>query len=119
MTVLLCAQVSRAQEVDAAGQEIAAAQDQAGQPMEQPPVEASSVTVLDKITIVSTGDGGNGRGVGASQITNDVTKMIAQAPAIFEGLTGVKLADLLGGVPGLTERNGKDEDNGKPSGGAA
>ena len=53
MTVLLGAQVSRAQEVDAAGQEIAAAQDQAGQPMEQPPVEASSVTVLDKITIVS------------------------------------------------------------------
>jgi flotillin len=58
------------------------------------------LTRVDKITIVSTGDGGNGRGVGASQITNDVTKIIAQAPAIFEGLTGVKLADLLGGVPG-------------------
>jgi hypothetical protein len=44
--------------------------------------------------------------------------MIAQAPAIFEGLTGVKLADLLSAVPGLTERNGKDDGNAKPSGGA-
>ncbi|MCC6626964.1 MAG: flotillin family protein [Chloroflexi bacterium] len=64
------------------------------------------LTKVDKITIVSTGDGSNGRGVGASQITNDITKMVAQAPAIFEGLTGVTLTDLLKNVPGLREGGG-------------
>ena len=70
---------------------------------------AEPLTKVDKITIVTTGDGGNGRGVGASQITNDMTKMIAQAPALFEGLTGVKLADLLSGVPGTdrAQRQGR------------
>jgi flotillin len=62
---------------------------------------AEPLTKVDKITIVSTGDSSNGRGVGASQITNDVTKMIAQAPAILEGLAGVTLADLLKRVPGI------------------
>lgn len=68
------------------------------------------LTKVDKITIVSTGDGSNGRGVGASQITNDITKMVAQAPAIFEGLTGVTLADLLKNVPGLRAGSGGSHD---------
>jgi flotillin len=75
---------------------------------------AEPLTKVDKITIVSTGDGSNGRGVGASQITNDVTNMIAQVPAIFEGLTGISLADLLKRVPGITDREGS---NGGPSAG--
>ena len=35
-----------------------------------------------------------------------MAKMIAQAPALFESLTGVKLADLLSRVPVLAEPAG-------------
>ncbi|MCC6177678.1 MAG: flotillin family protein [Chloroflexi bacterium] len=54
---------------------------------------------VDKITIVS--QGGDGRGFGANQITEDLTRMIAQAPALFEALTGQKVSDLLTRLPGL------------------
>jgi flotillin len=70
---------------------------------------------VDKITIVSTGDGSNGRGVGASQLTNDITRMVAQAPAIFEGLTGVTLADLLKAVPGIQESTANAKDTTPPT----
>lgn len=76
---------------------------------------AEPLNKVDKITIVSTGDGSNGRGIGASQITSDVATMIAQVPALFEGLTGVKIDDLLKRVPAIGE-NGKGksptDDNG-------
>jgi flotillin len=55
---------------------------------------------VDKITIVSTGNGG---GVGASQMVEDLTKMMAQAPALFEALTGQKVSDLMGRLPGLAD----------------
>jgi flotillin len=73
---------------------------------------------VDKITIVSTGDGHNGNGIGSAAMVNDVAKMIAQAPALFEGLTGMKLSDLLSAVPGIGEaidkaqRNGSNGSNG-------
>jgi flotillin len=54
---------------------------------------------VDKITIVSTGNGHNG--LGASQITDDMAKMMAQFPAIVETLSGVKMAQLMQMVPGL------------------
>jgi flotillin len=56
---------------------------------------------VDKITIVSTG--GDGAGIGTSQLVNDIAKMIAQAPALFEGLTGMKVGDLMQSVPGIGE----------------
>jgi flotillin len=62
---------------------------------------AEPLAKVDKITIVSTGNGGHG--LGADQLTADMAKMIAQAPALFESLTGVKLADLLARVPVLSE----------------
>jgi flotillin len=55
---------------------------------------------VDRITIVSTG-GGDGHSMGASQITNDVTRIVAQFPALFETLTGMKMSDLMAGVTGL------------------
>ena len=58
---------------------------------------------VDKITIVSTGDGGS---MGASQITADLTKMVAQAPALFEALTGLRFEELMARLPGLGEANG-------------
>jgi flotillin len=54
---------------------------------------------VDKITIVSTGDGGHG--MGASQVTGDITRIVAQFPALFETLTGMKMSDLMSGVAGL------------------
>jgi flotillin len=55
---------------------------------------------VDKITIVSTG-GDGGSSLGASQITQDLTKMMAQAPALFEALTGMKIAELMARLPGI------------------
>jgi flotillin len=54
---------------------------------------------VDKITIVSTGE--NGGGFGANQITADMAKMIAQAPALIESLTGMKMSDLMQQIPAL------------------
>ncbi len=55
---------------------------------------------VDKITVVSTGDG-NGAGSGVSRITNDVATMAAQTPAMLEALTGLNIANLLKSVPGM------------------
>jgi len=50
---------------------------------------------VDKITIVSTG---NGDSAGMSKITGDLTKMAAQIPALFETLSGMQMSELLGKV---------------------
>lgn len=52
-----------------------------------------SLAGVDKVTIVSTGDGS---GQGVSSMTGEVAKMVAQVPALFETLTGMKVTDLLG-----------------------
>jgi flotillin len=62
---------------------------------------AEPLSKVDKVTIVSTG-GENGSGLGASRLTADIVKMVAQAPALFEALTGQKVADLMSRVPGLS-----------------
>ena len=56
---------------------------------------------VDKITIVSTG---NGDAAGAYKITGDVTKMAAQVPALFEALSGMQISDLLGKVKAMGEK---------------
>ncbi|HEY2599202.1 MAG TPA: SPFH domain-containing protein [Candidatus Dormibacteraeota bacterium] len=53
---------------------------------------SQSLASVDKITIVSTGDGHN---AGVSQLTGEVTKMVAQVPELFETLTGQKVSDLM------------------------
>jgi flotillin len=68
---------------------------------------AEPLSRVDKITIVSTGNGHNG--TGADQITSDMAKMIAQAPALFESLTGVKMADLLARIPALNNAANRHE----------
>ena len=45
---------------------------------------ASPLANVDKITIVSTG---NGDSAGMNKITGDITKMAAQVPALFETLS--------------------------------
>jgi flotillin len=68
---------------------------------------AEPLSKVDKVTIVSTG-AGNGNGLGASRLTADIVNMVAQAPALFEALTGQKVADLMNRVPGinLAEQDG-------------
>src|ERR671937_836553 len=45
--------------------------------------------------------GGNGSGPGASKISGEVTKVVAELPEMLEALTGVKLEELLKRVPGV------------------
>ncbi len=61
---------------------------------------AEPLSKVDKVTIVSTG-ASNGSGLGASRLTTDIVNMVAQAPALFEALTGQKVSDLMNRVPGI------------------
>ena len=56
---------------------------------------ASPLANVDRITVVSTG---NGEAAGLNKITGDLTKMAAQVPALFETLTGMNMSELLGKV---------------------
>jgi flotillin len=53
---------------------------------------SQSLASVDRITVVSTGDG---RNAGVSQLTGEVAKMVAQVPELFETLTGQKVSDLM------------------------
>jgi flotillin len=56
---------------------------------------AAPLSQIDKITIVSTGDGAT---TGAHKLTGDMAQMAAQVPALFESLSGMKMSDLLSRV---------------------
>lgn len=66
---------------------------------------AAPLSQIDKITIVSTG---NGTDAGMNKITGDLTKIAAQVPALFETLSGMQMSELLGKVKNIGE-NKKDE----------
>jgi len=68
---------------------------------------AAPLANVDKITIVSTG---NGDTAGMSKITGDITKMAAQVPALFETLSGMPLGELLGKVRQIGEKSPKPLD---------
>jgi len=61
---------------------------------------AEPLSKIDKVTIVSTGNGNDG--MGASRITGDIMNMVAQVPALFELLSGTRLGDLMSRVPALS-----------------
>jgi len=69
---------------------------------------ASPLANVDKITVVSTGDG---NGAGMSRITGDMTKIAAQVPVLFETLSGMQMADLLSKVRAIADKPG----NGNPT----
>jgi flotillin len=65
---------------------------------------------VDKITIVSTGDGD---AAGMHKVTGDLTKIAAQIPALFETLSGMKMSELLGKVRTIGDKAPKaDGDKG-------
>jgi flotillin len=71
---------------------------------------AAPLANVDKITVVSTG---NGNAAGMHKITGDITTMAAQIPALFETLSGMPLSDLLGKVRQIGEKSPKPEGNDK------
>jgi flotillin len=56
---------------------------------------AAPLANVDKITIVSTGDGS---AAGAHKITGDLAAIAAQVPALFESLSGMQMSELFSKV---------------------
>jgi len=76
---------------------------------------ASPLANVDKITVVSTG---NGDAAGMNKITGDIAKMAAQVPALFETLSGMNVSELLSRVRTIGDKAPKPDalppaDNGK------
>jgi flotillin len=74
---------------------------------------AAPLSQVDRITIVSTGDG---KAAGAHKITGDIAEMAAQVPALFEALSGMKVQDLLSKVRVIGEKGPKPTLDSGPSG---
>jgi flotillin len=70
---------------------------------------AAPLANIDKITIVSTG---NGDASGMYKITGDITKMAAQIPALFETLSGMQMSELLGKVRSIGDAAPKPDNGG-------
>ena len=71
---------------------------------------AAPLANVDKITVISTG---NGDAAGLNKITGDMTKMAAQIPALFETLSGMPLSELFAKVRLIGEKTPKPDENGK------
>jgi len=67
---------------------------------------ATPLSQVDKITIVSTG---NGNSTGLHKLTGDVTEIAAQVPALFEALSGMPMADLLSKVRKIGDKAPRPE----------
>ena len=75
---------------------------------------AAPLAKTDRIVIINSG--GEGKGAGASKVTEDVTNIVAQVPATIEALTGINLMDALKQLPGISDRPAnaeQDPDDGK------
>lgn len=67
---------------------------------------ASPLANVDKITVVSTG---NGDAAGMSKITGDLAKMAAQVPALFETLSGMQMSELFSKVRLIGDKSPKPD----------
>jgi flotillin len=77
---------------------------------------AAPLQKVDKITVVSTG---NGHATGMSKVTGDLTEIAAQVPALFEALSGMQMSDLVGKVKQIGDRAPKPDNDGGPKTSAA
>src|SRR5947209_5829188 len=68
---------------------------------------AAPLSHIDKVTIVSTG---NGDAAGAYKLTGDMTKIAAQVPALFEALSGMQMSELLSKVRKIGDKAPKPDD---------
>lgn len=74
---------------------------------------ASPLNNVDKITIVSTG---NGDAAGMNKITGDIAKMAAQVPALFETLSGMQMSELFGRIRNIGDKSPKPTIDGNGGG---
>jgi flotillin len=65
---------------------------------------AAPLANVDKITVVSTG---NGDATGMNKITGDFAKMAAQVPALFESLSGMSMTELFSKVRPIGDKTPK------------
>ncbi len=65
---------------------------------------AAPLSHVDRITVISTG----GDSAGLDKVTGDLTKMAAQVPALFETLSGMKMAELFAKVKQIGDKPGKE-----------
>ena len=65
---------------------------------------------MDKMVIINSGGGVGG---GASKLTGDVARIVAQLPPVIESLTGIKFEKLLEQVPGLKKAMGTVTEEGE------
>jgi flotillin len=70
---------------------------------------AAPLANVDKITIVSTG---NGDSAGINKVTGDMAKMAAQIPALFETLSGMPLSELFSKVRSIGDKPPKQDGQG-------
>jgi flotillin len=61
---------------------------------------AAPLANIDKITVVSTG---NGTTTGMNKVTGDMVSMAAQIPALFETLSGMKMSELFEKIKGIRD----------------
>jgi len=73
---------------------------------------AEPLSKVDKVTIVSTGNGSDGGGIGAGRLTGDIVNMVAQVPALFELLSGTRIGDLMNNIPALANVESQNGTNG-------
>ena len=73
---------------------------------------AAPLANVDKITVISTG---NGDAAGLNKITGDITKMAAQIPALFETLSGMPLSELFAKVRLIGDPSPKPDNKSKPA----
>jgi flotillin len=62
---------------------------------------ASPLANVDKITVVSTG---NGTSAGLNKVTGDLVSMAAQIPALFETLSGMQMSELLSRIRAIGDK---------------
>src|SRR5580693_4261693 len=77
---------------------------------------AAPLANVDKITVVSTG---NGTSAGMNKITGDMVSMAAQIPALFETLSGMQMSELFSKIRGIGESTPKPDSDGNNSKAAA
>jgi flotillin len=68
---------------------------------------AAPLSNIDRITIVSTG---NGDSAGMHKVTGDLTAMAAQIPALFETLSGMQISELLSKVKMIGDKSPQPDD---------
>jgi flotillin len=71
---------------------------------------AEPLSKTERITLVSTG----GDGTGASRLTGDIARIMAELPAVIESLSGVDLRRLIESVPALKSAMGRGQGEERP-----